>query len=78
MTRFAVIENNEVTNVILAEPGFTLEGVMLVEVGDESMVSPGWTYQDGVLVAPPEPEPELEPAPETELDTFPRIGATTL
>jgi len=78
MSRLAVIENNEVTNVILAEPGFTLEGATLVELDDESMVSLGWAYQDGGFIAPPEPEPEPEPVPETELDTFPRIGATTL
>ena len=78
MSRLAVIENNEVTNVILAEPGFTLEGATLVELDDESMVAPGWAYQDGEFIAPPEPEPEPVQPPETELDTFPRIGATTL
>jgi hypothetical protein len=56
MARFAVIENNEVVNVILAEAGFVLAGVEMVEVSDESMVSAGWAYQSGEFVAHPEPE----------------------
>jgi hypothetical protein len=61
MARFAVIENTEVKNVILAESGFVLDGAVLVELDDESMVSPGWMYQTGIFVEPVQPEPATEP-----------------
>jgi hypothetical protein len=61
MARFAVIENTEVKNVILANTGFELDGAVLVELDDESMVSPGWMYQDGIFVEPVQPEPTTEP-----------------
>jgi len=64
MARFAVIENTEVRNVILANTGFELDGAVLVELDEDSMVSPGWMYQDGIFVEPVQPEPEPEPEPQ--------------
>jgi hypothetical protein len=48
MTRYAVIENNIVTNVILAnEPPQGEELWVATEVA-----GPGWGYDDGVFIAP--------------------------
>lgn len=56
MAKFAVIENNTVVNVIVADAGFLLDGFVLVELAGDSLVSPGWGYQDGEFIAAPEPE----------------------
>ena len=54
--KYAIIENNEVTNVTLWD-GVTEwsppEGSIAVACPDE--VGPGWTYEDGTFVAPPLP-----------------------
>lgn len=60
MARFAIVENNNVTNVIIAEPDFAIDGVTLVQIDDNSMVSPGWLYIGNEFVEPQIEEPALE------------------
>lgn len=55
--RIAVIDGENVVNVIEAEPGFELPGFLLVAAG---AAGPGWRYIDGEFVAP-DPEPESVP-----------------
>ncbi len=52
MNKFAVIEDGVVTNVILANSEFEIEGAMLVTLADDSVVSVGWTYQGDEFIAP--------------------------
>ena len=54
--RYAIVENNEVTNVTLwdgVSEWSPPEGSIAVACSDE--VGPGWTYEDGTFVAPPLP-----------------------
>lgn len=54
--KYAIIENNEVTNVTLwdgVSEWSPPEGSIAVACPDE--VGPGWTYEDGTFVAPPLP-----------------------
>jgi len=61
--KYAIVENNEVTNVTLWD-GTTEwsppEGTIAVACSDD--VGPGWTY-DGSTFSPPVPEPEPVPEP---------------
>jgi hypothetical protein len=55
---YAVIKNNEVTNIILwdgVSEWSPPEGTIAVACPDE--VGLGWTYENGTFVAPPVPEP---------------------
>jgi hypothetical protein len=67
MANFAVIENNTVVNVIIAD---TLEIAELVtqkqcvEYTDKKPAGIGWTYENDKFIAPPQPpiiEEEIEP-----------------
>ena len=56
--RYAIIENNEVTNATLWDgvtDWFPPEGTIAVACPDD--VGPGWTYENGTFIAPPVPEP---------------------
>jgi len=55
--RYAIIESGIVANVIEAEAGFTIPGVVLVA---SDVAGPGWTY-DGSLFHPPVPPPPPVP-----------------
>ena len=51
MAKYAIIENDEVVNVIVADSKFLKESkIKAVECNDE--VCPGWTYIDGEFLAP--------------------------
>jgi hypothetical protein len=55
MATFAVIQNNIVTNIIVAdtkEIAETVTGSTCVEYTDENPAGIGWTYADGVFTAP--------------------------
>jgi hypothetical protein len=52
--RFAIIEKGVVVNVVLAEKPLE-DGWVATEVA-----GPGWLYQDGQFIAPPEPLPTRE------------------
>ena len=56
--RYAIIENNVVVNVVVAEPEYAAEKgwIECPEAG------PKWTYADGVFTPPPASEPPA-PAP---------------
>jgi hypothetical protein len=52
---FAVIENNIVTNIIVAESKKIAESIIgktCIEYTDENLTGIGWTYADGVFTAP--------------------------
>lgn len=55
--RTAVIDGENVVNVIEAEPGFELPGFLLVAAGS---TGPGWRYIGGEFIAP-DPEPDHVP-----------------
>jgi len=55
--RYAIIEGGIVANVIEAEAGFTIPGVVLVA---SDVAGPGWTY-DGSAFYPPVPPPAPVP-----------------
>lgn len=51
MLKFAIIENEDVVNVIVADAEFIKENkINGVECGDE--VYPGWKYKDKKFIAP--------------------------
>ena len=55
MANFAVIIGNQVTNVIVAETKEDAELVTqseCIEYTDENPAGIGWTYADGVFIAP--------------------------
>lgn len=57
MPRFAIIENDEVINVIIADSAFIKESkIKATECGDE--VCPGWKFVDKEFIAP---EPVIAP-----------------
>ena len=57
MPRYAIIKNDDVINVIVADAEFIKENkINSVECGDE--VYPGWKFIDGEFVAP---EPNYAP-----------------
>jgi len=52
LARYAIIENDEVVNVIVADAEFIEENkINGVECNDE--ISPGWKYKSKKFVAPP-------------------------
>lgn len=62
----ALIDNQKnVINVIVWDDTCTApKGTVAVVVEDDVAVAPGWTYADGLFIAPePEPMPEPEPVP---------------
>ena len=67
MGKYAVIQNGEVVNVIVAEPDFAIEGAVLVEIALDSLVSIGWAHAGGEFTAPQEPTPSSGTMPITEL-----------
>jgi hypothetical protein len=55
MANYAVVQNDKVTNVIVADSKEIAEqvtGLTCVEYTDENPASIGWTYADGVFTAP--------------------------
>lgn len=58
MTRYAVVVDGQVVNLILwdGETPYEPEGVA-VALDADSPVGPGWAQVDGEWVAPPQPEP---------------------
>lgn len=57
MAKFAVIEDGSVKNIIEGEDGYTLPGVLLVDVTDlKAPVGKDYTY-NGVTFTPPAPSP---------------------
>jgi hypothetical protein len=55
MANYAVVQNDKVTNVIVADSKEMAEqvtGLTCVEYTDENPASIGWTYADGVFTAP--------------------------
>jgi hypothetical protein len=61
--KYAIIENNTVVNVVLADAQFALSNGWVECQND---VEIGWTYADGVFTPPPEPEVVAPPAPTKE------------
>ena len=64
MANFAVIENDKVTNVIVAdskEIAETVTGKTCLDITD-TYVGIGWDYVGGEFIAPPAPEPIIETA----------------
>jgi hypothetical protein len=60
MTNYAIIEDNKVLNVIVAESAelaAELTGKEILETTGEPWID--WTRTDGVWSAPVEPEPEV-------------------
>ena len=63
MNRYAVIENEIVVNVLVAEDLESAKAstdMLLVELGNLDMAHIGLGYVDGVFELPDEPMPELE------------------
>ena len=61
MTTFAIVENNQVTNIIVADDAATAlavarTGAIAVECQPSDLVAQGWTYDGTKLVAPVIPE----------------------
>jgi hypothetical protein len=51
LPRFAIIENDEVVNVIVADSAFIKESkIDAIKCGDE--ICPGWKYTDKKFIAP--------------------------
>jgi hypothetical protein len=62
--RFAVIRDGVCENIIVAEPGFELPGVTLIEAADAAI---GATFDGRRFIRPdPVPEPETPRAPTLE------------
>jgi len=57
MTKYAVVDNEIVENVILAEEGFEIEGKVLVPFGEGCAI--GGTYANGIFTPPELPEPPV-------------------
>jgi len=55
--KFAVIEGGVVVNVAEANPGWSPQGMTVVELGEGEAIDIGYTY-DGVVFADPNPAPE--------------------
>ena len=64
VSRYAVVKDGKVENVILADETFKMPGYELIKLGEEA-VSPGDTWDGKQFVPAPLPEPELE-APSVE------------
>jgi hypothetical protein len=63
MNRYAVIENEIVVNVLVAEDLKSAKAstdMLVVELGNLDMAHIGLGYVDGVFELPDEPMPELE------------------
>jgi hypothetical protein len=61
MTKFAIVENNQVTNIIVADDAeiavaVSRAGSIAVEYTDENPAGIGWTYDGTKFVAPIVPE----------------------
>lgn len=62
MSRYAIIENGVVTNVVVADADIAAEnGWVQCDHG-----GPGWTYANGVFTEPPVVAPNPAPAPTKE------------
>ncbi len=61
MNRYALIENNQVVNVVLwdGETEYKPDSEIFA-LADDEPVGPGWKRKNGKWVAPPEPEAEAE------------------
>ena len=64
----ALVDNtNNIVNVIVWDDTCTApDGTFAFVVENDVPVAPGWTFDNGTFVAPPEPEPEPEPEPDPE------------
>jgi len=51
LARYAIIDGDQVTNVIVADSQFVKQSKIKATECDEN-VSPGWSYIDGEFVAP--------------------------
>jgi hypothetical protein len=64
MTNYAVIENDKVTNVIVAdslEIAETVTGLTCIDITDKN-AGINWDYVGGEFIAPPKVEPEVPTA----------------
>jgi hypothetical protein len=61
MSRYAIVQDNEVVNVALwdGKTEYNPDGE-LVALADDEVVGPGWTRSKGKWVAPPESEADAE------------------
>ena len=67
MPNFAIVENNQVTNIIVADDAATAlavsrTGAIAVECQASDLVTQGWTYDGTKLVTPIVPEVVVENA----------------
>lgn len=71
--RYAIIEDGVVKNVVLADADFAAQQgwVECPEAG------PGWTYENGVFVAAPPPEPPAPPPAPTKEELLAQLQALT-
>lgn len=70
--RAAVVNDGVVTNVILLDPDVVYEpDGELVELADDSPVSPGWSCVDGECTPPPSRTVTLEGSTVTVTTTYP-------
>jgi hypothetical protein len=73
MAKYAVIENGNIVNIVLAEPEYASEQNW-VESPEE--VSIGWSYVDGKFVDfRPAPEPAPAPLPPTKEELLAQLQA---
>lgn len=58
MSRYAIVENETVTNVALwdGEMEWKPNG-QVIQLPEDSSVGPGWGYVNGEWIEPPSPEP---------------------
>ena len=71
--RYAIIEDGVVKNVVVADADFAAQQgwVECPEAG------PGWTYENGVFVAAPPPEPPAPPPAPTKEELLAQLQALT-
>lgn len=73
MLRFAIIENNEVVNVIVADVEFIKENKIFGFQCDD-IVSPGWKFIDGKFVSSEDIKKAFQSQPKTSEPAAPSAG----
>ena len=71
--RYAIIENGLVANVVVADAEYAAQNGW---VACEN-AGPGWTYENGVFVAAPPPEPPAPPPAPTKEELLAQLQALT-
>ena len=73
MARFAIVENKEVVNVIVADAQF-IEENKINGVECDDIVSPGWKFIDGKFVSSEDIKKAFQSQPKTSEPAAPSAG----